>query len=75
MSTDSWKVSLECEAKDVDCIPLGMYKGVQWYKISSENMRELSDGGSEEVMWFATICDYLSSPVSCVQGPPLRKTN
>ena len=57
MSTNSWKVFLECEAKDVDCILRGMYKGFQWYNISSENMRELSDGGSEEVMCFATICD------------------
>lgn len=57
MSTDSWKVFLECEPKDVDCILMGMYKGVHWYKISSENMTELSDRGNEEVMWFATICN------------------
>lgn len=57
MSTESWKVFLECEAKDVDCIPMVMYKGVQWCQISSENRGGLSDRGSEGVMWFATICD------------------
>jgi len=34
-------VFLECEARDVGCIPMGMYKGVQQYKLSSDNMREL----------------------------------
>lgn len=41
----------------MDCMPMGVHKGAQWCKISSENMRELSDGGSEEVMWFATMCN------------------